>query len=126
MSRRMPRLTIWPTLPAAPPPERRFVPSRWPNSLFRHLGAGVREAADAPMDIALTRRQHQILRLIQEGMSNKEIAQRLSLGTSTVKNHVHSLLSRLQVGCRAEAAARLDRPVANHGDRGRNLTHFGV
>ncbi len=80
------------------------------DSLFRRLGAAVAGDAEPPVDVALTRRQHEVLRLIREGMSNKEIAQRLSLGTSTVKNHVHSLLSRLQVGCRAEAAARLDGP----------------
>lgn len=93
------------------------------DSLFRHLGAAVREGTAAPVDIVLTRRQHQILCLIREGMSNKEIAQRLSLGTSTVKNHVHGLLNRLQVGCRAEAAARLD---PDHGDRRGGLTHFGA
>lgn len=80
------------------------------DSLFRHLGAAVTGDAEPAVDVALTRRQHEVLRLIREGMSNKEIAQRLSLGTSTVKNHVHSLLSRLQVGCRAEAAARLNGP----------------
>jgi len=96
------------------------------DSLFRHLGAAVREGTEPPVNVVLTRRQHQILGLIQEGMSNKEIAQRLSLGTSTVKNHVHSLLNRLQVGCRAEAAARLARPVTDPMDRRRTLTHFGA
>jgi two-component system nitrate/nitrite response regulator NarL len=45
--------------------------------------------------------------LVKEGLSNKQIAQRLSLGPSTVKNHVHGLLSRLQVSRRSEAAARI-------------------
>lgn len=93
------------------------------DSLFRHLGAAVREGTAAPVDTVLTRRQRQILCLIREGMSNKEIAQRLSLGTSTVKNHVHGLLNRLQVGCRAEAADRLD---SDRGGRRGGLTHFGA
>ena len=84
------------------------------DSLFRHLGAAARGGTEPSADIVLTQRQQQILRLIREGMSNKEIAQRLSLGTSTVKNHVHSLLGRLQVGRRAEAAARITRPLADY------------
>ena len=55
----------------------------------------------------LTGRQMEILQLIRQGMSNKQIAVRLSLGTSTVKNHVHDLLERLQVGRRGDAAAKL-------------------
>jgi len=96
------------------------------GSLFRHLGATARERVAPMADSALTQRQQQILRLIREGLSNKEIAQRLSLGTSTVKNHVHGLLNRLQVGCRAEAAAKFGRPVTDHMDRLRSPTHFGA
>ena len=96
------------------------------GSSFRHLGAAARGGAEPTMETTLTQRQQQILRLIREGLSNKEIAQRLSLGTSTVKNHVHGLLSRLQVGCRAEAAARFGHPVADHMDRLRSPTHFGA
>ena len=73
--------------------------------LFRHVG---RVALGCPpQSNRLTRRQQQIARLIDEGLSNKEIARRLSLGTSTVKNHVHNILDRLEVGRRTEVAARL-------------------
>jgi DNA-binding NarL/FixJ family response regulator len=70
--------------------------------LFRHLGTTVYGAQ--PAIAMLTQRQIQILHLIGEGLSNKQIARRLSLGTSTVKNHVHNLLGRLQVASRGEAA----------------------
>jgi DNA-binding NarL/FixJ family response regulator len=73
------------------------------DGLFRHLRGGIASSADTE----LTQRQRQIVRLIGEGLSNKQIAGRLSLGTSTVKNHVHDILGRLQVTCRTEAAARL-------------------
>lgn len=63
----------------------------------------------SPLERVLTQRQHQILRLIDEGLSNKQIAQHLSLGPSTVKNHVHDILDRLQVASRSEAAARIHR-----------------
>ena len=53
----------------------------------------------------LTARERQILSLIDQGLSNKEIAVRLSIGLSTVKNHVHSILNRLGVSARREAAS---------------------
>lgn len=52
----------------------------------------------------LTPRQSEILRLIGEGMGNKEIANCLSIAPNTVKNHVHHLLEKLQVRNRHEAA----------------------
>ncbi|MDH4155390.1 MAG: response regulator transcription factor [Nitrospira sp.] len=48
-------------------------------------------------DIALTRRELEIVRLIEEGLSNKEIAARLHVEVSTVKNHVHNILDKLQL-----------------------------
>lgn len=55
----------------------------------------------------LTPREAEILELIDEGLSNKQIARRLSIAVSTVKNHVHSILDKLQVERRGEAVARL-------------------
>jgi len=57
----------------------------------------------------LTAREAQIGQLIQEGLSNKEIASRLGIEVTTAKNHVHNLLQKLQVHRRAEAVARLRR-----------------
>lgn len=66
-----------------------------------------------PLLGALTEREREILELIEEGLSNKEIARRLHIRVLTVKNHVHNLLGKLQVRRRGEAAARLRalRPV---------------
>ena len=52
----------------------------------------------------LTGRERQIVSLIEHGLSNKEIANELSIGLQTVKNHVHNILEKLQVRRRAEAA----------------------
>jgi two-component system, NarL family, nitrate/nitrite response regulator NarL len=76
------------------------------DKLFVHLREAALNGPASAAEAALTGRQRQILALIQEGLSNKQIAQRLSLGPSTVKNHVHGLLGRLHVGRRAEAAFR--------------------
>ena len=74
------------------------------GALFRHIAAlasGARPPADLP---ALSQREAEVLALIERGLSNKEIAVRLTIELPTVKNHVHSLLRKLQVGTRAEAA----------------------
>ena len=52
----------------------------------------------------LTAREIEILQLIAEGLSNKEIADRIFLSTHTVKNHVHRLLEKLRVENRLAAA----------------------
>ena len=53
----------------------------------------------------LTRRECEIVKHIDDGLSNKEIANRLNIDVHTVKNHVHNLLEKLQVRRRGEAAA---------------------
>ncbi len=53
----------------------------------------------------LTRREREILDLIERGQPNKVIARDLGIEVSTVKNHVHSLLAKMGVRRRGEAAA---------------------
>jgi two-component system nitrate/nitrite response regulator NarL len=81
------------------------------EGLFQHLRGAAFGSLPSSLERLLTQRQQQIVRLIGEGLSNKEIARRLSLGTSTVKNHVHDILDRLQVTSRSEAAARIHRTL---------------
>jgi RNA polymerase sigma factor (sigma-70 family) len=52
----------------------------------------------------LTERERQVLALIAEGMTNKEIAQQLSLSHGTVRVYVSQVLAKLGVGNRTEAA----------------------
>jgi two-component system, NarL family, nitrate/nitrite response regulator NarL len=56
---------------------------------------------------SLTTREGEILALAEEGRSNKEIARHLRISSATVKNHIHHILQKLQVGRRGEAVARL-------------------
>jgi two-component system nitrate/nitrite response regulator NarL len=53
----------------------------------------------------LTRREREVALLLEEGLSNKEIAHRLWIQVATVKNHVHSILEKLEVQGRGEAAS---------------------
>jgi two-component system, NarL family, nitrate/nitrite response regulator NarL len=66
-------------------------------------------SAEPPASMRLTPREAQILDLIEEGLSNKEIGVRLCIEVATVKNHVHNILEKLNVRRRAEAAAHLRR-----------------
>ena len=56
-------------------------------------------------ETVLTARETQILRMLELGLSNREIAVQLYIAVHTVKNHVHSLLTKLNVSTRAQAAA---------------------
>jgi len=52
----------------------------------------------------LTEREHQILELLVEGLSNVEIAERVYLSENTVKKHVHNILGKFHSNNRVEAA----------------------
>jgi LuxR family maltose regulon positive regulatory protein len=56
--------------------------------------------------VGLTTREREVLKLIAEGLSNREIAARLFIATSTVKGYVHSLLRKLEVDSRTKAISR--------------------
>ena len=60
-------------------------------------------------ELPLTGREWQVIRLLREGLSNKEIGQSLHIAEATVKNHVHHLLEKLKVTTRRQAVARLAR-----------------
>lgn len=57
----------------------------------------------------ITPRERQILDLVDQGLSNKEIASHLFIEVATVKNHIHNILEKLGVRRRGEAAARMRR-----------------
>jgi DNA repair protein SbcD/Mre11 len=74
--------------------------------LLDGLATKAREGESAPTAPygQLTTRERQIAALIEAGMSNKEIGRMLSIALPTVKNHVHSVLRKLQVEHRFQAA----------------------
>ena len=75
--------------------------------LLRRLESVASVRAPAVPSTALTQRERDIVALIDQGQSNKEIAAALHLSIATVKNHVHSILDKLQVRSRGEAAAAM-------------------
>ena len=76
--------------------------------VFGLLTGPLEEASTPPAH--LTPRQAEVLRLLEQGRSTKQIAQELHLSTETVKNHVRLLMRALGVHTRLEAVA-----AARHG-----------
>jgi DNA-binding NarL/FixJ family response regulator len=69
---------------------------------------------------ALTARESDVLRLIAQGMPNKQIASQLGLGLRTVESHVSNVLGKLGLTSRTEAALyAVSHHLTSHGSRGR-------
>ena len=76
--------------------------------VIRILTAPV-DATELAPGLRLSRREHDVLRLVAEGYSNTMIASRLNLSDNTVKSYVESLLTHLNARNRAEAVAAASR-----------------
>jgi len=74
---------------------------------FLRVVREARKAAGAGQDLAhLTRREREVLELVAQGLSNKEIAEALVITTNTVKRHIKAIFDKLEVHSRSAAAAR--------------------
>jgi DNA-binding NarL/FixJ family response regulator len=72
--------------------------------VFQEVRKAAREEESSAFS-ALTQQEKHVLNLVSEGRTNREIAKALYLGEGTVRNYVSSILSKLGVSNRAEAAA---------------------
>jgi len=82
------------------------LPARMTESLFSQIA---REAANGERqrvieDIRMTPRELEVIAIIGEGLSNKEIAQRLNIATHTVKSHVRNVMEKLALHSRLQIA----------------------
>lgn len=85
-----------------------YCPPRVSFTLLRRVGAlaaqiKAEERAEGPLS-ALTSREWEIIELVDQGMSNKEIARHQGIELTTAKNHVHNILNKLHVHKRINAA----------------------
>lgn len=87
------------------------VPRSLTGTLLTHIAeqAVIRRMPDATDAVRMTRREKEVIVLIADGMSNKEIAQRLNLATYTIKSHVHNILEKLALHSRLQIAAHAHR-----------------
>jgi len=82
-------------------------PPRITAALMRRVGALATTPRQAGQAARLSRRELEVVNLIDQGMSNQEIAHALFIALATVKNHVHNILDKLDVPTRTDAAARI-------------------
>jgi DNA-binding NarL/FixJ family response regulator len=83
------------------------LPATLTATLFSHIAklAVDRKPSDVVKAVRMTERERAVFDLIADGLSNKEIAQRLHLATNTVKGHVHNILEKLALHTRLQIAA---------------------
>jgi len=75
-------------------------------TILAAFGETGRASIPQPLVEPLSDRELEVLRLVAEGMSNGEIAQRLIVSVGTVKSHVHSIINKIGVSSRTQAVAR--------------------
>lgn len=85
----------------------RVLPPPLTESLFTHvIEQALRKGKGRLLDaVRMTKREREIIVLIAEGMSNKDIARQLSLSTYTVKSHVHNILEKMALHSRLQIAS---------------------
>ncbi len=72
------------------------------DKVFRRIRG---EIVDDPLVADLTDREHEVMALVAEGLSNREIADRMFLAEKTIKNYVSTLLTKLGMSRRTEVVA---------------------
>jgi DNA-binding NarL/FixJ family response regulator len=86
---------------------KKVLPPRMTESLFSQIAKEVdgQEPARVLEAVRMTPREREVIDLIGEGLSNKEIAQRLNIATHTVKSHVRNVMEKLALHTRLQIAA---------------------
>jgi len=83
-----------------------LISPRIATMLLRRMRLDEPTEIDTPAMTPLSDRELQVLRLVAEGKGNQEIGEALYIGQSTVRNHISSILMKLQVENRVQAAVR--------------------
>lgn len=86
---------------------RQITPPEISGGLLRALFHQDETPSARDPDLALTRRESEVLGLLGQGLSNKEIGSELCVSVATVKHHVHHVLAKLQLPRRAQAMRRV-------------------
>ena len=83
------------------------LPMALTNSLFAQIARNAATSSKAKVleSVRLTKREREVIDLLGEGLSNKEISTRMRIAVHTVKSHVHNVLEKLALHSRLEVAA---------------------
>ena len=92
------------------------LPEALAGTLFSEISRRAVTRGQAVSGVRMTRREREVIGLIVEGLSNKDIARRLHLATYTVKSHVHNILEKLALHTRLEIAAYAQRDPPSETD----------
>jgi two-component system response regulator DevR len=86
---------------------QKVLPPEMAESLFSQIARKVEDRGDGRTleDVRMTRREREVIELIGEGLSNKEIAKRLNIASHTVKSHVRNVMEKLALHSRLQIAA---------------------
>jgi DNA-binding NarL/FixJ family response regulator len=84
----------------------KVIPPPLTNSLFSHVVEYALKKGNGQLNkaVGMTKREREIIALIADALSNKEIAERLNVATYTVKSHVHNILEKLALHSRLQIA----------------------
>ena len=85
----------------------KVLPPRLTESLFAQIiDKAVTELSTSKIigAVKMTRRERQVVDLVADGLTNKEIAQKLHLSTYTIKSHIHNILEKLALHTRVQIA----------------------
>jgi DNA-binding NarL/FixJ family response regulator len=85
-------------------------------NFFQALGPVAEPSSPAQVFPELTDREREVLRLIAQGLNNSQIAERLVISPKTVRNHITSIFSKLQVADRAQAIIRARKAGLGHDE----------
>lgn len=97
-------------------------PSATAEKLMRLIANSHADKRPGKAPAGLTIRQMKVLELIEQGLSNKQISSKLRIEVATVKNHVHSILQKLHVENRGEAAAYFRRTNFDYNSQYRHVS----
>jgi DNA-binding NarL/FixJ family response regulator len=100
---------------------QKILPPNMTGSLFSQI---VEEALNGPKQkglmraVRMTKRERQVIELVSEGLTNKEIGYQLHLSPYTVKSHVHNILEKLAIHNRIE--------IASYAHSYKNISEMGA
>jgi DNA-binding NarL/FixJ family response regulator len=82
----------------------KVLPPLLTGSLFSHVAELALKKGKGKLTntVRMTKREREIIALIADGLSNKEIAHQLNIATHTVKSHVHNIMEKLALHSRLQ------------------------